>query len=566
MAEFITHTEYETVERVRANAGLWDAPRKPEYKHHLTGEDTADPHLERMLLGHQVSVPITKGKLNLGPWERVHYGEFDGRRPKRILLKAMGVAQCVLIASLVLISSVTTARAEDWPVFAHDPSRTGVDVGGTAIDASNVHRLHMRWQISLGSVADSTPIFLERVQTRRGFRPMLFQTGKSGVTYGIDALTGRIRWRFSTHGPNITTSTPAADPSGLAIYVPGVDGMVHKLDAPNGRETGAPGFPARITRMTQTEKDASALNLANGYLYATTSGYYGDAPPYIGHVVSVRLSDGATHVFNTLCSTLTALPEPNSCPASDSGIWSRGGAVVDPDPSMHGAVYAATGNGEFDVHNGGHDYGDSIVGLSADVTELLGHYTPSDYAQLDSGDVDMGSTSPVVLPRQPASRTPLMIAQGGKDAILRLINRAPLPGVAHELQEISLPSGLFSTPAVWTVGNRTWLFVGLPQAVDAYVLVTKADGESRLRGVWRSHAGSTNGEGTSPVVSNGVVFVAFDNQIVALNARDGRMLWSSAQRSALRSIGPVHWESPIVVGGAVYCSDENGHLTAYSLH
>jgi outer membrane protein assembly factor BamB len=470
-----------------------------------------------------------------------------------------------MVALLVAAATSPVARADDWPVFGHDSARTGVEAGGKIIKPSNVHRLRMRWQISFDTVADSTPIFLERVQIRGRFRPMLFQTDKRGVTYGVDALTGRIRWRFRTYGANITTSTPAADPSGTSIYVPGIDGTVHKLDASTGREIAAPGFPARITRMIQTEKDASALNLANGFLYATTSGYLGDAPPYIGHVVSVRLRDGATHVFNSLCSDVKTLPEPNTCPASDSGIWGRGGAVVDPEPSMRGAVYAATGNGEFDVRDGGRDYGDSIVGLNADVTQLLGHYTPRNYAQLDSGDVDMGSTSPVVLPRQSGSRTPLMIAQGGKDGILRLVNRAPLPGIAHELQEISLPSGLFSTPAVWMERNRTWLFIGFPQSVDAYVLVTDAAGDSRLRGVWRSRAGSTGGEGTSPVVSNGVVFVAFDDQIVALNARSGRKLWSSAQRSALRSIGPVHWESPIVVDGWVYCSDENGHLTAYSL-
>lgn len=80
-------------------SGLWQdimawleelAPRKPEYKHHLTGEDNADAHLKRMLLGHQVIVPVTNGRLDLGPWERIHYGEFDGRRPKRVLLKALG--------------------------------------------------------------------------------------------------------------------------------------------------------------------------------------------------------------------------------------------------------------------------------------------------------------------------------------------------------------------------------------------------------------------------------------------------------------------------------------------
>ncbi len=83
-------------------SGLWEdimawledlAPRKPEYKHHLTGEDNADAHLKRMVLGHQVLVPVTNSKLDLGTWERVHYGEFDGQRPKRILFKALGIKE-----------------------------------------------------------------------------------------------------------------------------------------------------------------------------------------------------------------------------------------------------------------------------------------------------------------------------------------------------------------------------------------------------------------------------------------------------------------------------------------
>ena len=83
-------------------SGLWTdimrwledlAPAKPGYEHHRTGEDNADAHLKRSILGHQVTLPITNGKLDLGPWERVHYGEFDGQRPKRILLKALGFSR-----------------------------------------------------------------------------------------------------------------------------------------------------------------------------------------------------------------------------------------------------------------------------------------------------------------------------------------------------------------------------------------------------------------------------------------------------------------------------------------
>jgi len=61
-----------------------------DYEHHKTGEDNGDAHLKRMLVNHQVTLPITKGQLDLGPWEQVFYAEFDGRRKKRIILKALG--------------------------------------------------------------------------------------------------------------------------------------------------------------------------------------------------------------------------------------------------------------------------------------------------------------------------------------------------------------------------------------------------------------------------------------------------------------------------------------------
>ena len=61
-----------------------------KYKHNLTGEDNGDAHLKRTLMGREVVVAITKGKFDFGPWETIFYGEFDGQRPKRILIKIIG--------------------------------------------------------------------------------------------------------------------------------------------------------------------------------------------------------------------------------------------------------------------------------------------------------------------------------------------------------------------------------------------------------------------------------------------------------------------------------------------
>ena len=66
------------------------APSGLDYRHHQTGEDNADAHLKRTIMGHQVILPITNGALDLGPWEQVFYAEFDGRRRKRVVLKAIG--------------------------------------------------------------------------------------------------------------------------------------------------------------------------------------------------------------------------------------------------------------------------------------------------------------------------------------------------------------------------------------------------------------------------------------------------------------------------------------------
>lgn len=65
-------------------------PSGREYRHHQTGEDNGDAHLKNLLIGHQVILPVTQGRLDLGPWQQVYYAEFDGRRRKRVIVKVLG--------------------------------------------------------------------------------------------------------------------------------------------------------------------------------------------------------------------------------------------------------------------------------------------------------------------------------------------------------------------------------------------------------------------------------------------------------------------------------------------
>jgi len=65
-------------------------PYKPDYRHHATGESNADAHLKSLLIHHEVIVPVTSGRLDLGPWQQIYYAEFDGQRRKRVIVKAIG--------------------------------------------------------------------------------------------------------------------------------------------------------------------------------------------------------------------------------------------------------------------------------------------------------------------------------------------------------------------------------------------------------------------------------------------------------------------------------------------
>ncbi|HEU0027931.1 MAG TPA: PQQ-binding-like beta-propeller repeat protein [Ktedonobacterales bacterium] len=456
--------------------------------------------------------------------------------------------------------------SHDWTQFGFDAARSGDNTAETTLTTTTAPNLTKLWQVRLPGVADSSPILLHGMPFPNGARDVLYVTTRDGRLLALDASDGALIWQKQPSGPKITHSSPVADPSRKYVYAYGLDGSAHRYDAITGQETTSGGWPARITLMTQTEKESSALNIASGRLYVTTSGYIGDAPPYQGHIVTIDLQTGGERVFNSLCSNLTRLLTASDCSSEQSGIWARGGATVDP---ISGDIYAATGNGPYDADQGGADYGDSILKLSPDGAQLLDSFTPEDHQRLNEQDLDLGSMAPTPLPRAADSATPLMLIQGGKDGNLRLLNRENLSGqggpghVGGALQTIQTGCGFYSQPAVWTdpASHQPWVAVSNTCGLTVYRLMTGADGVSRLEQVWRD----TEARTTSPVVANGVLYGAESGALRAWNAATGRRLWGSDQGGAGGSIGGIHWESPIVVGGALYISDENAALTCYGL-
>jgi outer membrane protein assembly factor BamB len=446
----------------------------------------------------------------------------------------------------------------DWLRFDFNAQRSGVGPASTGINSHNLGRLKLQ-KVRVDGTVDSSAIEVRAVTVKRRSRDVAIMTTTYGRTFALDARSGARLWEFTPAdihsyegSAQITTATPIADPDRRFVYAASPDGRIHKLQIANGHEIRSGGWPTRVTLDATHEKTASALNISGGSVLVTTGGYIGDAPPYQGHVVTISRTTGhITAVWNSLCSNRHRLIQPSTCSSSDSAIWGRAGAVIEPGT---GRILVTTGNAAF---NGSTNWGDSVLELSADGRTLLHNWTPADQAQLSAQDGDLGSTSPAVLPSVHGFR---LAVQGGKDGILRLLNLSRLNGTTSgagrrlggELQRIPTPGSgpVFTAPAVWKHRGRIYVFLGGTSGTSAYVLGGK---QPRLHVAW-----SDSASGTSPVVAGGLLYV-FDPE-GSLN------VYSPTTGHKLISLpaGSGHWNSPIAVGGRVILpvGNANGHATS----
>jgi outer membrane protein assembly factor BamB len=439
------------------------------------------------------------------------------------------------------------AKLTNWPEFGLNPQRTNTTTDSTGITAANIGQLHLR-RITLPGTVDSSPIFLHDVDVEGAAHNVAIVTTTYGITLAIDPASGQILWTFTPPGISawagtyqITVATPIAAPNRRFVYATSPNGLVHKLSIENGTE--AAGWPARITVLPAREKLTAGLNIADGELLATTGGYIGDTPPYVGHIVAINLQSGhIDHVFNTLCANRRTIISPPTCSASDSAILSRSGPVVEAGGKR---VLIATGNAPW---NGTTDFGDSLIELTLPGLRLRQAYTPTDQAMLNSSDLDEGSGSPALLPGH-------LALIGGKDGLLRLLNLNNLDGRAKrlpsqtggQLQLLPTPGSaeLFSAPAVW----NAYVFVADGGGTTTYHL-----SHQHLQVLW-----SNSTHGTSPILAGGLLWV-YDMDSGGLNVYKPL----SGKLVTTLSSGSGHWNSPIVVDGYVILpeGDANSHSTS----
>jgi glucose dehydrogenase len=450
-----------------------------------------------------------------------------------------------ILLYLLLGATATVAAApqgtpsQDWPMFGGNVQSTSANPAPGGITAANVSQLTRR-QIRLGGTVDASAIYLQGVTVHGALHDVIFVTTTYGKTLALDASSGGLLWEYTpasyqalAGGRQITNATPVADPDRRSIYAASPDGYVQKLTVSDGQAL----WRTSVTKLAQREKLASPLKFFQGRVIAVTAGYIGDRPPYQGHLAVLDSNSGAlVHVWNSLCSDRTGLLEPETCPQSQSAIWGRAGAVIDPGT---GDILIATGNG---IWNGTTYWGDALLEIDPSATKILGNYTPANTAELNARDLDLGSASPVLLDAD-------LVAQGGKDGKLRLISRKAIAGTTphqdHEQQTVSTPSGtdLFAQPAVWMHEGHAWMFAADNGATAAWVLES-----GKLEQKWKVSTG-----GTSPFVSGDLLFVyARQGGLNVYEAVSGRHI-------ATLECGPGHWNSPVVLQGLVILPEGNAN-------
>ena len=426
----------------------------------------------------------------------------------------------------------------------------------TGITSANVaHLRHIT--VSLPGTVDSSPIYLHEVSVDGAVHDVIVVMTTYGKTMAIDADSGKILWTFTPPGysrwagsAQITVASPLADPDRQYVYATSPNGLIHKLSLADGSEDTSGAWPVKVTLEPLHEKLGAALNIDGPDLVVATSGYFGDIPPYQGHVVLIERSSGRLlSVFNTLCV------EP---PLPDHAQHLPGQRLGDPlalRPGRRARRPAHPDRHRQRPVERHHELRRQRARAHVPGTRSAPVLHAVDQEQLNTSDTDLGSSAPALLGDN-------RVVLAGKDGIFRVLDLSRLNGrspsshtlLGGELQRLPIPGGgeLFTAPAVWRHDGHTTMFVGDEHATAAYVLR-----RGRLYLAWQNST-----PGTSPVMAGGLLYV-YDPSAGGIY-----VYRPDSPRPIAKLAGePGHWNSPIVVDGHIVEpeGDANAHETSGTL-
>jgi polyvinyl alcohol dehydrogenase (cytochrome) len=408
-------------------------------------------------------------------------------------------AWLVSVALALLAWAPSSARA-DWTTYRGDQARTGVDsssLGSLPFAAA--------WTSpSLGGAIWGQPLVHDG---------LVIVATESDQVVALSEATGQVVWQASAGTPvpssqlhcgDISptvgiTSTPVIDPSTNRVFVVAdtLTGSTiqHKLFAFNLSDgSGVAGFPVSVEPPGDVPVDQlqrPGLALAGGQVIVGYGGNDGDCGTYHGWLVSVPEAGGAQHVFEV---------DPSG---SEGAIWSSGNA---PPVDSAGDVWTSTGNGGSGTSYG---YQESVLKLDPNMN-LLDHWAPSTWPSLDSGDVDLGSSAPLLLPGG-------LVFQIGKQGVGYLLSASSLGGTGGN--PVYPPAPVCSGSWGGAVYSGGIIYVTCSTGLRALALNTAAPSFAPL-GTWQVTS-AVNGP---PIIAGGLVWATDwkNGTLYGLNPQTGQ--------------------------------------------
>lgn len=528
-------------------------------------------------------------------------------------------ARSVVQSSAVGSAAVWVTNYPGMFTYHADKFRSGVNFQELALSPATVNKntFGKLFSRSVDGQIYAQPLIVTNLTIAGAKHNVVYVATEHGSVYAFDA-DGKITAPFWQHSfinpsagvtpiskpssgliePEITiTGTPAIDGATGTIYVAvstdehgAIVHRLHALSITTGAEKfggpvviqgSVPGtYPAlavngRLSFAPQRHFQRPSLLLLNGVVYIAF-GSFGDALPYNGWLFAYSAQGtGVLHQVGIFCSS------PNK---GASSIWQSGGG---PTADNQNNIYIATGNGVFDLNTGGRDAGDAVLKLALQSSGLVlvDYFAPADQAQLDSNDLDLGTSGPMLPSFQSGATDPNLVIEGGKDGKLYLINRDAMgkfnPNTNSNVETVTLGrpdpiNGLFSTPAA--IGNSIY-FGEVGERLELFTF---------SRGLLSSAptaetANSFAFPGTVPMISvngssNGIVW-ALDNArfignnnpnpgpavLHAYNAGNLTELYNSTQAGTRDQAGvAIKFTAPTISNGRVYVGTAN-QLDVYGL-
>lgn len=412
--------------------------------------------------------------------------------------------------SLSVSNSAGLQDAGNWTTYHKDNTRSGFE------DLGNITTVTAGWQyVGLDGRVYAEPLVLGDT---------VFVATENNSVYAIDTGDGTRDWRTNLGAPvsggslqcgNIDpsgiTSTPVIDNTTETMYVVAFLSPAHHMMFGLNVKTGAvvsqvsvdpPGADPTV------EQQRGALALSDGVVYVPYGGLYGDCGNYHGWVVGVGLNG---------TGTLLSYQVPTN---REGGIWASGGIAID----LNEKIVVVTGNGD---STSTFDYGNSVIRLSPSL-KVIDYFAPTNWAQLNSGDTDLGSLAPTVLPNGD-------VFQAGKEGVGYLLSGSSLGGIGGQVYSAGVCSAAFGGTA------RAGLTVFLPCS-DGLVQILV--GTSNFTVGWRA-SGTMSG---SPMVTGNVVW-ATNADSGTLNGYD---VASGTQRFSLGVGAVVDFQSPAAGQGMLF--------------